>query len=74
MLFCGMYTTKIMVRNDLDGEPFKGIGAHEQEQVMCLYIRLRVGGVLVKMILTDTEAVVELINPKFEQVPGHVDS
>lgn len=41
---------------------------------MCLYIRSWVGGVLIKMILADTEAVVELINPKLEQDPGHADS
>ena len=59
--------------NDPKGEPFKGTEAHEQEGMMCLYIRSWVGGVLVKKILARAEAVVKLINRNLEQDPGHVD-
>lgn len=48
--------------------PTEETEAHEEEEVVCLYILSWVKGHLVKKTLADTGAVVELINPKLVEL------
>ena len=48
--------------------PAEETEAHEEEEVVCLYILSWVKGHLVKKTLADTGAVVELINPKLVEL------